>query len=59
MTMATRDSFATPIQVLYEDIALIKRQIQLQQHQGESLERAREMIADNQNAIDTLESLRE
>lgn len=51
--------FAGPIAALKEDCARIAREIVLQRHQGAEEARLRQMIADNENAIATLESLRE
>ena len=54
----SRDPFETPILFLKEANARIESEIHGQDHQGAVLERARQMIADNENAIATLEALR-
>jgi hypothetical protein len=59
MTALSQDPFAGPIQTLREFLERTNQELSQQQHQGAVRERLEQMIAEHQNAIDTLEALRE
>jgi hypothetical protein len=58
MSEEKRDVYAAPIEALREDMTRIAREIMLQHHAGEEQVRLRQVIADHENAIATLESHR-